>query len=64
MVSLWMTSGRLSGIGSPQTQVSGLGREDCLDPRRHDEDYQLQSEGGTVLAGNIGVVDTRLSFIP
>lgn len=23
MVSLWMTSGRLSGIGSPQTQVSG-----------------------------------------
>lgn len=23
MVSLWMISGRLSGIGSPQTQVSG-----------------------------------------
>lgn len=31
MVSPWMTSGRLNGIGSLQTQVSGYRhREECL----------------------------------
>jgi hypothetical protein len=40
MVSLWMTSERLSGIGSPQTQVSGLRhREECLDPHRPYVDF-------------------------